>query len=38
MMLSRLHDFSYWKVKPPLQDFDPSLVEIVLSEYLAALE
>jgi 4-hydroxy-tetrahydrodipicolinate synthase len=38
MMLSRLHDFSYWKVKPPLQDFDPSLVEIVLSEYLATLE
>lgn len=38
MMLSRLHDFSYWKVKPPLKDFDPSLVEIVLSEYLAALE
>jgi 4-hydroxy-tetrahydrodipicolinate synthase len=38
MMLSRLHDFSHWKVKPPLQDFNPSLVEIVLSEYLAALE
>jgi 4-hydroxy-tetrahydrodipicolinate synthase len=38
MMLSRLHDFPHWKVKPPLQDFNPSLVEIVLSEYLAALE
>jgi 4-hydroxy-tetrahydrodipicolinate synthase len=38
MMLSRLHGFDYWKVKPPLLDFDPSLVEIVLSEYLAALE
>ena len=38
MMLSRLHGFSYWKVKPPLLDFDPSLVEIVLSEFLAALE
>jgi 4-hydroxy-tetrahydrodipicolinate synthase len=38
MLLSRLHDFSYWKVKPPLQDFEPNLVEIVLSEYLAALE
>jgi 4-hydroxy-tetrahydrodipicolinate synthase len=38
MILSRLHGFDYWKVKPPLVDFDPSLVEIVLSEYLAALE
>ncbi len=38
MLLSRLHSFTYWKVKPPLLDFDPSLAEIVLSEYLAALE
>ncbi len=38
MMLSRLHGFPYWKVKPPLIDFDPSLIEIVLSEFLATLE
>jgi len=38
MMLSRLHGFDTWKVKPPLLDFTPSQVEIVLSEYLAALE
>jgi 4-hydroxy-tetrahydrodipicolinate synthase len=38
MLLTRLHGFPDWKVKPPLSDFDTSLVEIVLSEYLAALE
>jgi 4-hydroxy-tetrahydrodipicolinate synthase len=38
MLLTRLHGFPDWKVKPPLLDFNPSLVEIVLSEYLAALQ
>ncbi len=38
MLLSRLHGFDAWKVKPPLQDFDLTQAEIVLSEYLAALE
>jgi 4-hydroxy-tetrahydrodipicolinate synthase len=38
MMLSRLHGFNVWKVKPPLSEFDPAHVEIVLSEFLAALE
>jgi 4-hydroxy-tetrahydrodipicolinate synthase len=37
-MLSRLHGFSPWMVKPPLLEFDPTQVEIVLSEFLAALE
>jgi 4-hydroxy-tetrahydrodipicolinate synthase len=38
MMLSRLHGFNVWKVKPPLLEFDLAHVEIVLSEFLAALE
>jgi 4-hydroxy-tetrahydrodipicolinate synthase len=38
MMLSRLHGFNAWQVKPPLLEFDPAYVEIVLSEFLAALE
>ena len=38
MMLSRLHGFNIWKVKPPLLEFDPAQEEIVLSEFLAALE
>jgi 4-hydroxy-tetrahydrodipicolinate synthase len=38
MLLFRLHGFHLWKVKPPLLDFDPAQVEIVLSEFLAALE
>jgi dihydrodipicolinate synthase/N-acetylneuraminate lyase len=38
ILLSRIHDFPAWKVKPPLLDFDPAQVDIVLSEYLAALE
>ena len=38
MMLSRLHGFDLWKVKPPLSEFDPAQVEIVLSEFFAALE
>jgi 4-hydroxy-tetrahydrodipicolinate synthase len=38
MMLSRLHGFDVWKVKPPLTEFDPTQLEIVLSEFLAMLE
>jgi 4-hydroxy-tetrahydrodipicolinate synthase len=38
MMLSNLHGFTNWKVKPPLLEFNPAQVEIVLSEFLAALE
>ena len=38
VMLARLHGFPAWKVMPPLQEFDPARVEIVLSEFLAALE
>jgi 4-hydroxy-tetrahydrodipicolinate synthase len=38
MLLSRLHGFDVWKVKPPLLDFDPAHMEIVLSEFLATLE
>jgi 4-hydroxy-tetrahydrodipicolinate synthase len=38
MMLSRLHGFPLWKVKPPLLDFDPDKDEIVISEFLASLE
>ena len=38
MMLARLHGFDSWTVKPPLLEFDPTQVEIVLSEFLAALE
>jgi 4-hydroxy-tetrahydrodipicolinate synthase len=38
ILLSRIHGFHTWKVKPPLLEFDPAQVEIVLSEFLAALE
>ncbi len=38
VMLSRLNGFPSWHVKPPLLDFDPERVEIVLSEFLAAME
>jgi len=38
VMLARLHGFPNWKVKPPLLEFDPNSVEIVLSEFLAAME
>jgi 4-hydroxy-tetrahydrodipicolinate synthase len=38
VMLSRLHDFPDWKVKPPLLEFDSERVEIVLSKFLAAME
>ncbi len=38
VLLSRIHGFTEWKVKPPLTEFDSSQVEIVLSEFLAALE
>ena len=38
VLLSRIHGFSDWKVKPPLVEFPSAQVEIVLSEFLAALE
>jgi 4-hydroxy-tetrahydrodipicolinate synthase len=38
LLLSRIHGFADWKVKPPLLEFDSAQVEIVLSEFLAALE
>ena len=38
ILLHRLHNFDSWKVKPPLNDFEPGQAEIVLSEFLAALE
>ena len=36
--LHRLHGFPEWKVKPPLIDFDPERMELVLTEFLAAVE
>jgi 4-hydroxy-tetrahydrodipicolinate synthase len=38
MLLHRLHGYDLWKVKPPLDDFNADLAEIVISEFLAALE
>jgi 4-hydroxy-tetrahydrodipicolinate synthase len=38
LMLSKIHGFPSWRVKPPLMDFDPRLGEVVLSEYRASLE
>lgn len=38
LLLSRLHGFPQWKVKPPLVDFDASQAEIMLSGFLAAVE
>ncbi len=38
LLLSRLHGFPLWKVKPPLLEFDLTQAEIVLSGFLAALE
>jgi len=38
LMLSRLHGFPHWSVKPPLLEFKPDLAEVVLSEFLAALD
>ena len=38
LLLARLHGFPLWKVKPPLVDFDLSQAEIVLSNYLTAVE
>lgn len=37
LLLSRLHGFPQWEVKPPLLEFDPSQAEIMLSRFLAAL-
>jgi 4-hydroxy-tetrahydrodipicolinate synthase len=38
ILLSRLHSFPLWKVKPPLVDCDTAQIEIILSDFLAALE
>jgi len=38
VLLSRIHGFSNWNAKPPLLEFASAQVEIVLSEFLAALE
>lgn len=38
LLISRLHGFPLWKVKPPLLDFDPSQAEIALSGFLSALD
>lgn len=38
MLLSKLHGFPHWRAKPPLLEFNPDQVEILLSEFLAALE
>jgi len=38
MLLHRLHGFDLWKVKPPLNDFNPGQADVLLSEFLAALE
>ncbi len=38
LLLSRMHGFPQWKVKPPLLEFDSSQAEIMLSGFLAALE
>jgi 4-hydroxy-tetrahydrodipicolinate synthase len=38
LLLARLHAFPLWRVKPPLVDCDSSQIEIILSDFLAALE
>ncbi len=38
ILLARLHGFNPWPVKPPLMEFDHAKVEILLSEFLAALD
>lgn len=38
LMLTGLHGFPSWKVKPPLLEFDPGQAEVVLSEFLAAVD
>jgi 4-hydroxy-tetrahydrodipicolinate synthase len=38
VLLERLHGFPLWKVKPPLIDFDLSQSEIMLANFLAAVE
>lgn len=38
LLLSRLHGFPHWEVKPPLLDTDPAQADIILSEFLAAVE
>ncbi len=38
MLLSRMHGFPLWRLKPPLLEFDLTQAEIVHSGFLAALE
>jgi 4-hydroxy-tetrahydrodipicolinate synthase len=38
LILSHLHGFPTWKVKPPLLDINPAQIEIILSEFLTAVE
>jgi 4-hydroxy-tetrahydrodipicolinate synthase len=38
LLLARMHGFPLWKVKPPLEAFDPAQADIVLSNFLTALE
>lgn len=37
LMLTRLHGFPAWRVKPPLLDLNPDLIDKVLPEFLAAI-
>jgi 4-hydroxy-tetrahydrodipicolinate synthase len=37
LMLTRLHGFPAWRVKPPLLDDNPDLIDKVLPEFLAAI-
>jgi 4-hydroxy-tetrahydrodipicolinate synthase len=38
LMLTRLHGFPAWVVKPPLLEFNPDLVDVVLTEFSAVVE
>ena len=38
LILSRLHNFPSWKVKPPLLDTDPILMDRILSEFTSEIE
>jgi 4-hydroxy-tetrahydrodipicolinate synthase len=38
VLLSHLHGFPTWTVKPPLLEIDSAQAEIIISEYLAAVE
>jgi 4-hydroxy-tetrahydrodipicolinate synthase len=38
LMLTKLHGFPDWRVKPPLLDFNSNLEDVVLSEFLTAIK